>query len=126
MMPLLQASPSTGGGLTMSGLILIILIVVFMLYKAFPKSKLAWQMWALTYNINHYGHGSFEVDASVKKIVTMLMEKDGIKVNVLDITHEIGSRYQGTLFSDNGNYNVTILADRSGSVNYTIKNRIEY
>lgn len=81
-------------------------------------------MWALTYNISHYGYDSFEVVASVKKIVAMLMEKDGIKVNVLDITHEIGSRYQGTLFSDKGTYNITIIADKSGSVNYTINERI--
>ena len=83
-------------------------------------------MWALTYNINHYGHVSFEVDASVKKIAVMSMEKDVIKVNLLDITHEIGGRYQGTLSSDKGNYNVTILANKSGKVDYTIKNRIEY
>ena len=125
-MILLQASPSTGGGLTMSSLLAIILVVGVIVYKVMPKSKLKWQMWALTYNISHYGHGSFEVDSSVKKIVTKLMEKDGINVKVLDITHEVGCRYQGTLYSDKGNYNITILADRSGNVQYTINNKIDY
>lgn len=125
-MILLLSNQSTGGGLTLGSLILIILIIGFIVYMVMPKSKLAWQMWALTYNIDHYGHGSFEVDSSVKKIATILMEKDGIKVNFLDIIHEIGSRYQGTLYTDKGNYNVTILADKSGKVQYTINDRIIY
>ena len=60
----------------------------------------------------------------VRDIAIKKMTDDGIHVNdIADITHEFGNKFQGTLFSDKGIYNVSIWADKSGSVTYTLSEK---
>lgn len=122
-MILLQTGPKEGNGIS-SIILIVIIVLIFAIWAVKRLGMRGLYLWALTYNIKHYGHGSFEVDSTIKKIVCKMMKEEGIIANHLDIVHEIGSRYTGTLFSDKGTYNVTILADKSGNVKYNINEKV--
>lgn len=74
----------------------------------------------LIFNMNKYGPDSFSTIATVTLLVKQMFKDEGIKKADVDLVYEIGNRYQGTVTFDGNTYDITVIADRTGSVQYKI------
>lgn len=72
----------------------------------------------LIFNMNKYGPDSFSTIATVTLLVKQMFKDEGIKKADVDLVYEIGNRYQGTVTFDGNTYDITVIADRTGSVQY--------
>lgn len=120
---LLQSNgPATGGGVTMIGIITLLLLV-FIIYKIvsflYRKSRTA-RNFTLLYSMWHNGPNSIQTIGALENVVRDMLKADGVKVDELNLVHEIGNRYQAILVSNCKQYELSITADRAGNVMYKI------
>lgn len=121
---LLNAGPAkeSGGGMGLLGFIVIVLFlwgICSLLGKLMNKSKKATQA-MLIFNMNKYGPDSLSTIATVTMLVKQMFKDEGIKKADVDLVYEIGNRYQGTVTFDGNTYDITVIADRTGSIQYKI------
>lgn len=122
---LLNAGPKEGGPSTMVNLIAIIGLALILwgicslLGKLMNKSKKATQA-MLIFNMNKYGPDSLSTIATVTLLVKQMFKDEGIKKADVDLVYEIGNRYQGTVTFDGNTYDITVIADRTGGIQYKI------
>lgn len=122
---LLNAGPKEGGPSTMVnligiiGLALILWGICSLLGKLMNKSKKATQA-MLIFNMNKYGPDSLSTIATVTSLVKQMFKDEGIKKADVDLVYEIGNRYQGTVTFDGNTYDITVIADRTGGIQYKI------
>lgn len=121
---LLNAGPAkeSGGGMGLLGFIVIVLFlwgICSLLGKLMNKSKKATQA-MLIFNMNKYGPDSLSTIATVTLLVKQMFKDEGIKKADVDLVYEIGNRYQGTVTFDGNTYDITVIADRTGSIKYKI------
>lgn len=122
---LLNAGPKEGGPtmilllLTLIGLALILWGICSLLGKLMNKSKKATQA-MLIFNMNKYGPDALSTIATVTLLVKQMFKDEGIKKADVDLVYEIGNRYQGTVTFDGNTYDITVIADRTGSIQYKI------
>lgn len=122
---LLNAGPKEGGPSTMVnligiiGLALILWGICSLLGKLMNKSKKATQA-MLIFNMNKYGPDSLSTIATVTSLVKQMFKDEGIKKADVDLVYEIGNRYQGTVIFDGNTYDITVIADRTGGIQYKI------
>lgn len=122
---LLNAGPKEGGLSTMGtligiiGLALILWGICSLLGKLMNKSKKATQA-MLIFNMNKYGPDSLSTIATVTLLVKQMFKDEGIKNADVDLVYEIGNRYQGTVTFDGNTYDITVIADRTGGIQYKI------
>lgn len=122
---LLNAEPKEGGPSTMItligiiGLALILWGICSLLGKLMNKSKKATQA-MLIFNMNKYGPDSLSTIATVTLLVKQMFKDEGIKKADVDLVYEIGNRYQGTVTFDGNTYDITVIADRTGGIQYKI------
>lgn len=122
---LLNAGPKEGGPSTMVNLIGIIELALILwgicslLGKLMNKSKKATQA-MLIFNMNKYGPDSLSTIATVTSLVKQMFKDEGIKKADVDLVYEIGNRYQGTVIFDGNTYDITVIADRTGGIQYKI------
>lgn len=122
---LLNAGPKEGGPSTMITLISIIVLALILwgicslLGKLMNKSKKATQA-MLIFNMNKYGPDSLSTIATVTSLVKQMFKDEGIKKADVDLVYEIGNRYQGTVTFDGNTYDITVIADRTGGIQYKI------
>lgn len=122
---LLNAGPKEGGPSTMVnligiiGLALILWGICSLLGKLMNKSKKATQA-MLIFNMNKYGPDSLSTIATVTLLVKQMFKDEGIKKADVDLVYEIGNRYQGTVTFDGNTYDITVIADRTGGIQYKI------
>lgn len=121
---LLNAGPAkeSGGGMGLLGFIVIVLFlwgICSLLGKLMNKSKKAPQA-MLIFNMNKYGPDSLSTIATVTMLVKQMFKDEGIKKADVDLVYEIGNRYQGTVTFDGNTYDITVIADRTGSIQYKI------
>lgn len=105
--------------LSLLGIIVLALIICCLLGKLVNKSKKATQA-MLIFDMNKYGPDSFSTIATVTLLVKQMFKDEGIKKADVDLVYEIGNRYQGTVTFDGNTYDITVIADRTGSVQYKI------
>ena len=121
---LLNAGPAkeSGGGMGLLGFIVIVLFlwgICSLLGKLMNKSKKATQA-ILIFNMNKYGPDSLSTIATVTLLVKQMFKDEGIKKADVDLVYEIGNRYQGTVTFDGNTYDITVIADRTGGIQYKI------
>lgn len=122
---LLNAGSKEGGPSTMItligiiGLALILWGICSLLGKLMNKSKKATQA-MLIFNMNKYGPDSLSTIATVTLLVKQMFKDEGIKKADVDLVYEIGNRYQGTVTFDGNTYDITVIADRTGGIQYKI------
>lgn len=121
---LLNAGPvkESGGGMGLLGFIVIVLFlwgICSLLGKLMNKSKKATQA-MLIFNMNKYGPDALSTIATVTLLVKQMFKDEGIKKADVDLVYEIGNRYQGTVTFDGNTYDITVIADRTGSIQYKI------
>ena len=122
---LLNAGPKEGGSSTMITLISIIVLALILwgicslLGKLMNKSKKATQA-MLIFDMNKYGPDSLSTIATVTSLVKHMFKDEGIKKADVHLVYEIGNRYQGTVTFDGNTYDITVIADRTGSIQYKI------
>lgn len=122
---LLNAGPKEGGPtmilllLTLIGLALILWGICSLLGKLMNKSKKATQA-MLIFNMNKYGPDALSTIATVTLLVKQMFKDEGIKKADVDLVYEIGNRYQGTVTFDGNTYDITVIADRTGGIQYKI------
>ena len=121
---LLNAGPAKepGGGMGLLGFIVIVLFlwgICSLLGKLMNKSKKATQA-MLIFNMNKYGPDSLSTIATVTLLVKQMFKDEGIKKADVDLVYEIGNRYQGTVTFDGNTYDITVIADRTGGIQYKI------
>lgn len=121
---LLNAGPAkeSGGGMGLLGFIVIVLFlwgICSLFGKLMNKSKKATQA-MLIFNMNKYGPDSLSTIATVTLLVKQMFKDEGIKKADVDLVYEIGNRYQGTVTFDGNTYDITVIADRTGGIQYKI------
>lgn len=121
---LLNAGPAkeSGGGMGLLGFIVIVLFlwgICSLLGKLMNNSKKATQA-MLIFNMNKYGPDSLSTIATVTLLVKQMFKDEGIKKADVDLVYEIGNRYQGTVTFDGNTYDITVIADRTGGIQYKI------
>lgn len=122
---LLNAGPKEGGPtmilllLTLIELALILWGICSLLGKLMNKSKKATQA-MLIFNMNKYGPDALSTIATVTLLVKQMFKDEGIKKADVDLVYEIGNRYQGTVTFDGNTYDITVIADRTGGIQYKI------
>ena len=122
---LLNAGPKEGGPSTMITLNSIIVLALILwgicslLGKLMNKSKKATQA-MLIFDMNKYGPDSLSTIATVTSLVKQMFKDEGIKKADVDLVYEIGNRYQGTVTFDGNTYDITVIADRTGGIQYKI------
>ena len=122
---LLNAGPKEGGPtmilllLTLIWLALILWGICSLLVKLMNKSKKATQA-MLIFNMNKYGPDALSTIATVTLLVKQMFKDEGIKKADVDLVYEIGNRYQGTVTFDGNTYDITVIADRTGGIQYKI------
>ena len=108
--------------LSLLGIIVLALIlwgICSLLGKLMNKSKKATQA-MLIFNMNKYGPDSLSTIATVTSLVKQMFKDEGIKKADVDLVYEIGNRYQGTVTFDGNTYDITVIADRTGGIQYKI------
>lgn len=104
--------------LILIGLICIV-VLVLLLGKLLGKSKKATQA-MLIMNMNKYGPSSWSTISTVTLLVKQMFKSEGIKNADVDLVYEMGNRYQGTVSFEGRTYDITVIADKTGSVHYKI------
>lgn len=120
---LLQTNvPATGGGVTPL-LIITLALMIFVIYKTvsfiYRRSRGARHL-TLLYSMRHNGPNSIQTIGALDSVLRDILKKDGVQIDDLNIVHEIGNRYQGILVSNGKQYELSITADRAGTVMYKI------
>ena len=108
--------------ITLISIIVLALIlwgICSLLCKLMNKSKKATQA-MLIFNMNKYGPDSLSTIATVTSLVKQMFKDEGIKKTDVDLVYEIGNRYQGTVTFDGNTYDITVIADRTGGIQYKI------
>ena len=109
--------------LSLLGIIVLALIICCLLGsllgKLMNKSKKATQA-MLIFDMNKYGPDSLSTIATVTSLVKHMFKDEGIKKSYVHLVYEIGNRYQGTVTFDGNTYDITVIADRTGSIQYKI------
>lgn len=105
--------------LSLLGIIVLALIICYLLGKLMDKSKKATQA-LLIFNMNKFGPDSLSTIATVTSLVKQMFKDEGIKKADVDLVYEIGNRYQGTVTFDGNTYDITVIADRTGGIQYKI------
>ena len=108
--------------LSLLGIIVLALIlwgICSLLGKLMNKSKKATQA-MLIFDMNKYGPDSLSTIATVTSLVKHMFKDEGIKKADVHLVYEIGNRYQGTVTFDGNTYDITVIADRTGSIQYKI------
>ena len=108
--------------ITLISIIVLALIlwgICSLLGKLMNKSKKATQA-MLIFNMNKYGPDSLSTIATVTSLVKQMFKDEGIKKTDVDLVYEIGNRYQGTVTFDGNTYDITVIADRTGGIQYKI------
>ncbi len=100
--------------LNIFGIIVLALIICCLL----GKKKLTQAM--LIFNMNKFGPDSLSTIATVTSLVKQMFKDEGIKKADVDLVYEIGNRYQGTVTFDGNTYDITVIADRTGGIQYKI------
>ena len=72
------------------------------------------------FNMNKYGPDALSTIATVTLLVKQMFKDEGIKKADVDLVYEIGNRYQGTVTFDGNTYDITVIADRTGGIQYKI------
>lgn len=98
---------------------IVLVFFVYLLGKLLGKSKKATQT-MLIMNMNKYGPGSWSTISTVTLLVKQMFKSEGIKNVDVDLVYEMGNRYQGTVSFEGRTYDITVIADRTGSVHYKI------
>ena len=115
---ILQASgPKEGNGI-MPFIILMIIVfaIVFMVYR---KSKLVRNL-TLLHSMRNNGPNSLATIGALDNVVRDMLKSDGVTVLDLKIVHEIGNRYKAILTAGGKTYDMSIIADKAGNVQYRI------
>lgn len=105
--------------LILIGLPFILWGICCLLGKLMDKSKKATQA-LLIFNMNKSGPDSLSTIATVTLLVKQMFKDEGIKNADVDLVYEIGNRYQGTVTFDGNTYDITVIADRTGGIQYKI------